>query len=474
MLLIYKAFFKSVVFVAAAWMVLWAPGAALQADSSGGKALKQIGVVDVDALRMRSCPETACRIIRVLRRGETIGITGEEGGWLEVRHQDAAGYVFGAKGYVRRDTAPVPGEEDVAGMEEALEKAETMERRISEKKEDVSRLDRRAGEVMAALEAIDKELARVRKRMEAVRRDSAEIEERIRKTEKEISKTQAAVEEKKAYAEERLVALYKLNRLGAMNLLATADSTSELFRSKAAMEAIVSRDEKIISQLMAKRKQLSHLLQRAADEKARHDALEEQIMRDQARFAEKSRQRKNLLADIKSEKSNALIEIEYFEEAARRLDGIIDTLKRRPVYSRTDEQKVFSEYQGLLKLPVDGNIITRYGKYTDPQSGAASFRNGIELQADRGAPVRVVFGGETSFSDWIAGFGRVIIVAHGESFYTVYGHLEELFAGEGDEVEANEVIGTVGESGSISGPALYFEIRHKGKPLDPKDWIEKG
>lgn len=473
MLFIHKTFFKSVVFVAA-WVLLCAPGVPLHADSSGGKALKQIGTVEVDALRMRSCPETTCRIIRVLRRGEAVGITGEEGRWLEIRHRDATGYVFGAKGYVKRDTAAIPGEEDVAGMEDALEKAETIERQITQKKEDVSRLESRAAELMTALEEIDKELAGVRKRLEAVRRDAAETKERIRKTEKEISKTRAAVEEKKAYAEERLVALYKLNRLGAMNLLATAKSTSDLFRSKAAVEAIVARDEKMIRQLVAEKKHLAHLLQRAAEEKARQDALEEQIMTDQTGFAEKSKQRKNLLAHIKAKKSNALMEIEYFEEAARRLGGIIENLKRRPVYSQTGEQKVFSEYQGLLKLPVDGKIISRYGKYTDPQSGAASFRNGVELQADRGTPVRVVFDGETSFSDWIAGFGRVIIVAHGDSFYTVYGHLEELFAGEGDAVEANEVIGTVGESGSIFGPALYFEIRHKGKPLDPNDWIEKG
>ncbi len=473
MLFIHKAFFKSVVLVGA-WVLLCVPGVSLHADSSGGKALKQIGVVEVDALNMRSCPEATCTIIRVLRKGETLGITGEKGGWLEVRHRDATGYVSGAKGYVRRDTAAVPGEEDVAGMEDALEKAETIEKQITQKKEDVSRLESRTAELMAALDEIDKELAGVRKRLEAVRRDAAETEERIRKTEKEISKTRAAVEEKKAYAEERLVALYKLNRLGAMNLLATADSTSDLFRSKAAVEAIVARDEKMISQLVAEEKHLAHLLQRGAEEKARQDDLEEQIMRDQARIAEKSKQRKNLLAHIKAKKSNALMEIEYFEEAARRLDGIIENLKRRPVYSQTGEQKVFSEYQGLLKLPVDGKIMSTYGKYTDPQSGAASFRNGIELQADRGTPVRVVFAGETSFSDWITGFGRVIIVAHGDSFYTVYGHLEELFAGEGDEVEANEVIGTVGNSGSISGPALYFEIRHKGKPLDPNDWIEKG
>ena len=474
MLSVNKAFFKILAVFAALSALTWAPAAPLRADISGDKTIQHLGVVDVAALNMRSCPEPGCRIIRVLVRGEVIGITGETGDWLEIRHENATGYVFGAKGYVRRHAGIVPDADDFSGVEDAVEKAEEIEKLISQRQETVAEMERRAAEVTAALEGIDKALAAAGKNLEDVREARAEIEMRIQKTDREIAETRAVIEQQRDYAEERLVALYKLNRLGGMNLLATAGSTSDLFRRKAAMEAIVARDEIIINRLVSEEKRLAGLLGQAAGEKAQKEALEKQYGKTMADLAGKQRQRQQLLSGIKSEQSRALIEIEYFEQAARRLDEVIGALKQRAVDRGAGKQKVFSEYKGLLKMPVDGKLMSRFGRYTEPQSGAVRFRNGIELQANRGAPVRAVFDGETSFSDWIAGFGRVIIISHGNSFYTVYGHLEELFAAEGDVVKANEVIATVGESGSITGPALYFEIRHKGSPLDPLDWIEKG
>lgn len=471
MLFFHKTFFT----VLAALLIVVCVYAALPAgENSGGKTIEKVGIVDASALNMRSCPKTSCSIIRVLTRGEVIGITGKEGDWLEIRHQNTTGYVYGAGSYVRRDSGVVTKETDFAGVEDALEKAKEIEKWITHKKEDVTGMDRKAAEVVEALEDIDKKLSGVTENLKQVKKDSEEIEQRIEETGAEISRTLAAIEKNKDYAEKRLVALYKLNRLGGMNLLATADSTNDLFRRKAAMEAVLAHDEKIIRRLVDEKKHLADLYERAAEEKNRKEALENQYKRSQAALAETRNQRKRLLADIKAEKTTALTEIEFLEEAARRLDETINRLKQRAVERDAGEQKAFSEYQGLLKMPVDGKIISTYGKYTEPQSGAVRFRNGIELQAARGAPVRAVFDGEASFSDWIAGFGRVIIVSHGNSFYTVYGHLEELFAGEGDTVKANEVIATVGDSGSISGTVLYFEIRHKGNPLDPLDWIEKG
>jgi murein hydrolase activator len=78
------------------------------------------------------------------------------------------------------------------------------------------------------------------------------------------------------------------------------------------------------------------------------------------------------------------------------------------------------------------------------------------------------------YAGWFKGYGKMIIIDHGQHYYTVYAHAEELFKDKGDSVESGEVIATVGDSGSISGPELYFEVRHYGKPVDPLEWIRKG
>jgi len=131
----------------------------------------------------------------------------------------------------------------------------------------------------------------------------------------------------------------------------------------------------------------------------------------------------------------------------------------------------FSAYQGLLKMPVDGNVISKYGKYIEPHSGAPNFRNGIEIKSRPGTPIRAVFSGQTIFSSWLKGYGNVIIIAHGKNYHTVYAHAEELFRSKGEKVKVGEVIATVGDTGAMTGPTLYFEIRHQGNPIDPLEWI---
>ena len=103
-----------------------------------------------------------------------------------------------------------------------------------------------------------------------------------------------------------------------------------------------------------------------------------------------------------------------------------------------------------------------------------TFQNGIDIKSDRGEPILAICSGKIIFSNWLQGYGNLIIIDHGNSYHSVYAHAEELFKKEGELVEPGEVIATVGESGAMTGsPLLYFEIRHQGKPVDPLIWLNK-
>ena len=125
-------------------------------------------------------------------------------------------------------------------------------------------------------------------------------------------------------------------------------------------------------------------------------------------------------------------------------------------------------------MPVKGKIISFYGPYQNTKFNVVNFRSGIEIKADRGEPIRTVCDGQIIYADWFKGYGNMIIINHGDNYYTVYAHAEELFMSKGDTVEMGEVVATVGDSGSMIGPSLHFEVRHHGKPVDPLQWIKKG
>jgi septal ring factor EnvC (AmiA/AmiB activator) len=202
-------------------------------------------------------------------------------------------------------------------------------------------------------------------------------------------------------------------------------------------------------------------------------SLETQI----AEMKREKGRRAELLEQIRQDKSLQLASIASLRDAADELERTLEGLKNQivpgPASAEADIQD-FGERKGLLPMPVRGKIVTRFGKFRNSRFNVVNFRSGIDIRSDRGEPIHAVGAGRVLFSEWFKGYGNMIIVDHGFSYYTVYAHAEELFKQKGESVETGEVIATVGDTGSMIGPSLYFEIRHHGKPLDPSEWLDAG
>jgi septal ring factor EnvC (AmiA/AmiB activator) len=130
-------------------------------------------------------------------------------------------------------------------------------------------------------------------------------------------------------------------------------------------------------------------------------------------------------------------------------------------------EKPLAIAKGKLAWPAQGRISLRFGERRMHASQAA---NGVVIAAPAGGEVRAVAGGRVAFSDWLRGYGLLVIVDHGHEFMTLYGHNESVFKEAGEWVEAGEVIASVGSSGGLARAGLYFELRHQGKPQNPVQW----
>ena len=118
-------------------------------------------------------------------------------------------------------------------------------------------------------------------------------------------------------------------------------------------------------------------------------------------------------------------------------------------------------------------MLTRFGMQRHPQFGTMVFRRGIEIQAREGESVRAVRDGQVAYADWYKGYGKLMILDHGDGFYTLYGNLSQLGLNKGDQVSRGQVLGLAGETGSLKGSKLYFEIRRNGEAQDPLQWLAK-
>lgn len=140
--------------------------------------------------------------------------------------------------------------------------------------------------------------------------------------------------------------------------------------------------------------------------------------------------------------------------------------ERVPESAGTDS--VFSRLRGRLRLPIAGDIANRFGMARS--QGGPSWK-GLFIRAPSGQAVRSVASGRVVYSEWMRGFGNLLILDHGNGYLTIYGNNESVLKSVGEVVRGGDVVATVGESGGNSESGLYFEMRHEGKPFDPLRWI---
>lgn len=201
---------------------------------------------------------------------------------------------------------------------------------------------------------------------------------------------------------------------------------------------------------------------------------------EKAQLEKTRQQRASLLAGLKKQILAKGERLTRMEEDKRRLQRLLDSLatapRQRPeaaennapdLASEGGEHTPFAQLRGRLDWPSRGRLSTRYGSAR--KVGKLKWQ-GVNISAPEGTEVRAISHGRVAFSDWLRGFGLLIIIDHGDGYMSLYGGNQSLFKEVGDWVEAGEVIANVGNSGGHQKSALYFEIRHNGKPSNPLKW----
>ena len=195
-----------------------------------------------------------------------------------------------------------------------------------------------------------------------------------------------------------------------------------------------------------------------------------QAQKEKKRERQKQRlQRKQLLAELSDKIKNQENTLSSLESSRTRIENLLKSLGEllADIPTSPSEKQPFLSQKGKLPWPVSGAFLGNYGQ---PKNYGDLKWNGVLIKANYGTPIQVVSHGRVAFSDWLQGFGFITIVDHGNGYMSLYGHSESLFKQTGDWVSAGEVIATAGDSGGQPQSGVYFEIRSRGKPVDPSQW----
>jgi septal ring factor EnvC (AmiA/AmiB activator) len=180
----------------------------------------------------------------------------------------------------------------------------------------------------------------------------------------------------------------------------------------------------------------------------------------------------SLVNELRLEVTGKEDNIRRLQHDEKELLSLIDKL-RQALDELLDEEKTassFRDFRGRLKLPADARVKNHYGARRD--IGNLRWK-GIVLSGSLGSEVRAIFNGRVVYAGWMRGFGLLLIIDHGDSYMSLYGHNESILVEEGDWVETGQTVATMGKSGGSSEPGLYFEIRYKGRPQNPLRWARR-
>ena len=456
------------VFYAAAVLFAAQAGSAAAAEFSG------YGVIHAWKLNVRSSTSTSSEVVLVLEKGDRVDIRNKQGGiggWLEVEYEGKTGYIRNRPKYVRlirtKETEAATAETKVHKKKKAK-----IKQKIEKEQEKIASFSEKETRIIQGLNEIDASLNKTRIRVSSLSDQIEGIEDRIERIEKEKKSIEKRLQQNRNYASTRLNAYYRMKMLGRLEITGPPDSLFDFIIKQKNMEKIVESDLEILNRQIRNIEKLENLkaeLDRTKEDKLE---LEEELTQQIAIKKNQSIKKNAILSEIRHKKSLSKAAVASLEKAAERLEKQMEKIRSEGIEKESAEK--FSRHKGSLAMPVKGEIISKFGTKTSGDYKSFTFQSGIDIKVDRGEPVRSVFHGKVMFAEWFRGYGNLMIINHGENYYTLYAHLEEFFKTRGDMVEAGEVIATAGDTGSIKGLCLHFEVRFHGEPVNPLKWLKKG
>jgi septal ring factor EnvC (AmiA/AmiB activator) len=381
--------------------------------------------------------------------------------------------------------AAAPRQSDLNAQKEALGQ---VRRQLDEARTRASAARTREASLLAELERMDRTLAEKRRQLARLDAGIARVEAELRRLEGRRGQVAEDIVTQQGTVGARLRALEDLRHtpeapawLGEATAQARARAVADLTR--------IARTD--VAQLVEYGETAERLSERqAAVARGRQERVTLRRAGEVERVAmnAEAERRRALLAEVRDDRATHERMVAELLEASRRLEALVQELTRRAAARAATRRAAvrpgepaaprspavgLGTLRGQLPWPTEGRIVGSFGRQVHPRFGTETFRNGVDIEAEDGAVIRAVHAGTVLYRGWLRGYGNLVILDHGSGYYTLYAHASELLVGEGEGVRGGQAIARVGETGSLAGPRLYFEVRYQGRPQDPAEWLRR-
>jgi septal ring factor EnvC (AmiA/AmiB activator) len=350
----------------------------------------------------------------------------------------------------------------------AKKQYKSIQNRIQKQKKKIMKARKVESTTLDELHKVNRQLLKVSRDLRKYRNRLQGIKKDVRRVEAEMGLIDERIKGREEWMKRKLRVMHRHGRYAdVLVALGTSEDFSQLLRRWRYLRVLAAHEKEAIEEyrkdllaLKGKQEDYKTLQSRLKKERERVARVEKDLVRDKEK-------KQKILLSVRKKRSSYDRVLKELLMSSRKVRRVIREASQFGQFKGVG----FRKQRGRLLWPVRGKVAIPYGTTKDPRFETPVFRNGIYITAVKGTDVKSVHMGEVVYADWFKGYGQLVIVNHGGGYHSLYANLSEIFLKPRDIIDRGGNIGKVGASGMLERASLYFEIRYKGKALNPRHWL---
>lgn len=364
----------------------------------------------------------------------------------------------------------VSGADSGEKLDKSRQQLVGIEQRLEKTLAELARNETVESDVLSELEQVDGQLVKLRRRVGKAKQKLKSLKKLISEQTAELKKRKAEVAQLQVQVQQRLVAMYKSEQAGAMKTLFSANSLARLLEDYDYLGRVVSHDRKLLADFRLRVDRYQVSVDRLAVANKKQHKVTADLKREKSALRRTARLKKRYLAAVRNDHASLNRIAVDLKARAERLTELVSDLETGGTGQVKNAVSLFALQKGFLPWPVKGRLKNAFGSYRHAELGTLLDNHGINIFAEPQTKVKAVWSGRVAFAKRFMGYGNLMIVDHGDGYYTLYAQVQNLLKESGDRVEKGDLLAYSGFSGA---DYVYFEIRKGRTPVDPLLWIEK-
>lgn len=351
-----------------------------------------------------------------------------------------------------------------------------LQEEIDQNKQQADEADQQRHSVLQSIQELDDRLMVRRQERYALNRKLKKKDHEVRTIHDQVEGLREHIRERQHSMRARLRVQYMEGRFGYLKALLSAESPMDFHRRLHYLASIARQESHLVNVYRQDVQRLEEVERTQAQVRDQMLALKRDVDTRVREARQLKKEKRIILATVTREKDSYHRVLKELQESASRVDSLLHDLEqRRQARARRSIPRAgkFPGVKGALHWPVTGEVVSFFGRQKHPTFQTYVQHKGIEIRTKEGSPIRAVMAGTVSYADWLKGYGLVLILDHGNGFFSLYAHASKIWTKVGEQVNTGAVIGETGDTGFTEVPTLYFELRKGHDPVDPLLWLAK-